>query len=181
MDENRLVERVPWQAHAMSFDEQQKREVMARFGLAAYYGQCVERQIALMLATMYSKTFPFLGPEARDEVFDQEFAKTLGQLVRDLGKIVILPQAFAGRLIHALKRRNWLIHHYFWDRAARLNSHNGREEMISELQESADFFADLDDELKQIHQTWLDRVGMTKDKLNERMSKMKAEARRDRP
>ena len=56
MDEDGLFERISWQLEAAPFDAQQKREVLARFGLAAYYGQCVERQIALMLATMYNKT-----------------------------------------------------------------------------------------------------------------------------
>lgn len=175
MNEKQLFEKIPWQLDALSFDEQQHREVMARFGLALYYGQCVERQIALMLATMYNETLSYSEPESEDEVFDREFIKTLGKLVNDLGGIVSLPGALEGRLVHAVKKRNWLAHHYFWERIAQASSHNGREEMISELQEVADFFADLDDELSQVYQTWLDNLGITEDKVKAAMAKMNAE------
>lgn len=181
MNKNRLFEQIPWQLEPLPFDAQQRREVMARFGLAAYHGQCVERQIALMLATMYNKTILFLEPEARDKAFDREFTKTLGRLAKDLGKVVDLPRTFEGRLVHAVKRRNWLTHHYFWERAAPFISRDGREEMISELQEVADYFAGLDDELKQVHQTWLDKMGITEDKVKAAMSKMKAELERSKP
>ena len=50
--------------------------------------------------------------------------------------------------------------------------------MISELQETADFFEDLDDELKQVHQTWLDKMGVTEDKVKAAMAKMETEADR---
>lgn len=163
---------IDWQRHAPTLEDQQIREVYARFGLAAYSGQCVERQIGLMLATMYGGQFASMKPEERDTAFETEFAKTLGRMANDLSDRLNLPSAFEGRLRHAVNRRNWLMHSYFWDRSITLTEVAGREDMIVELQELVDFFAGFDDELKQIHQMWLDRFGISKKQIKKELSRL---------
>lgn len=163
---------IDWQRQAPTYTDQQVREVYARFGLAAYCGQCVERQIGLMLATMYGNRFFSLKPDDRDSAFEAEFAKTLGKMANDLSERLDLPSAFEGRLRHAVNRRNWLMHAYFWDRSVTFTNVAGREDMIVELQELVDFFSGFDDELKQIHQMWLDSVGISKKRIKEELNRL---------
>ena len=169
--------RVDWQRQAETFEERQGREVLARFGLAAFYGQCVERQLGIMLASMYNDQIFCLEPGNRDSAFDEQFAKTLGRMAKDLDERVQLPSAFEGRLRHAVRQRNWLAHSYFWDRAFESGDSESCEEMIFELNELADFFRELDVELTQVHQVWLDSVGISREAIRQELHKVRSEKR----
>jgi hypothetical protein len=50
-------------------------------------------------------------------------------------------------LRRAVKLRNLLAHHYFRKRAAAFMTSEGRNEMIRELREAAEFFKDVDAKL----------------------------------
>jgi len=128
-------------------EAQQRREVFARFGLAVFQTQAVERQVGILLATMGSPGFLNSTPEDRGLFFETSFKKTLGRLVKDLGKAVDLPPHLETDLDRALELRNWLAHGYFWERAEEILHWDGCESMISELQEAADFLEALDAEL----------------------------------
>ena len=158
---------VEWQLDALSPEDQQHREVMARFGLAVYFGQCVERQLAQMLASMFTVGYLTLTPDERDAVFHKEADRTLGQMVRLLRRRTRdLPASLEGRLTRAVNLRNWLTHDYFWDRAV-VHSHSSdrREDMIAELQQAADFLSDVDDELGAAHSAWLEMHGVTEERV----------------
>ena len=141
---------------SLPLDAHQKREVFARFGLAMYYAQCLEQQLGLMLASMYNRQFFEVIPEARDAFFDRELSKTLGRMVKALKKNTIeIPSTLEERLTEALKIRNGLAHGYFYKRSAAILSLQGRENMISELQERVDFFQALDNDFTEIMVEWI--------------------------
>ena len=80
------IQRVDWEAQTPTFEDRQIREVYARFGLAVYFSQCVERQLGVVLATM-SRNFSAIATKADfDLALDKEFAKTMGQMARDLAQ-----------------------------------------------------------------------------------------------
>lgn len=172
------IQRVDWESQTPSFEDRQIREVYARFGLAVYFGQCVERQLGMMLATMYGEFSAIVTSDDFDRALEKEFDKTLGQMTRDLANAVDLPPAFEGRLHHARRERNRLVHSYFWDRAASFANAEACEAMIAELQEAADFLSDFDDELKEVYQGWLDRFGISAERVRHEVAKLKEEARR---
>ena len=149
----------------------------ARFGLAAYCGQCVERTLGLMLATMYGEHSGVKTRDDYDRVLGEKFEQTLGRMVRDLGDVVDLPVAFEGRLRHAVVERNRLMHAYFWDSAGKFASGAGREAMISELQEAVDFLCGFHDELEAVHRSWMHRVGISEDRVRRETARLVAEAR----
>lgn len=160
-----------WQQQDLTFEDCQIREVYARFGLAIYLGQCVERTLGLMLATMYGAENVATRRDFRNAL-DREFRKTLGQMAKDLGDSEDLPKAFEGRLRHAIKERNRLAHPYFWDSAVEFCNAAGREQMLSDLQETVDFLCGFHDELNGIHEAWLDSVGISAETVQEAAAKM---------
>ena len=121
-------------------DPEQIKEVYARFGLAMYQAQCLEQQLALILATKYGPGPAKLSNTEFDNVLDALFSRTLGQLVNGIGKLASLSEDEEGRLQKAVTKRNWLAHRYFSDRSIDFLSESGREMMVEELQEVSDFF-----------------------------------------
>ena len=95
----------------------QIREVFARFGLAMFEAQCLERQLALILAMKYRPGPTEISRPEFDNILEGLFARTLGQLVREIGTLAELSDDDEKRLQEALIKRNWLAHHYFWERA----------------------------------------------------------------
>jgi hypothetical protein len=161
---------IEWQDD-LPIEAQQRRETFARFGLAFYRAQCVERQIGILLATTHNPEFLRTPPEDRDRFYSTEFTKTLGRLVSALGERTVLVPELEARLRRAVELRNWLAHHYFWERAADLLSWEGRERMIAELQEAMDFLGTLDGELTTISIEWLKSQGVTIEAVLAEMAK----------
>ena len=142
----------------------QNREVFGRFGLAMYHAQCLEIQIGQMAAT-YDPKFAEMSPDERGRAFDEEQEKTLGRLIERLAKRMAMSSVLRGRLIEAKKLRNWLAHRYFWERAKDILKPEGRDNMIVELQEKADFFKELDQELTDFAQELLFRAGASREEF----------------
>ena len=161
---------VKWQGE-LPLGAQHNREVFARFGLAMYYAHCLESQIGLLLATKFNQKFLQATPEQRDAIFKSEAKKTLGCMVRDLGNKAHLSTTLKSRLREAVELRNWLAHRYFWDRARKIKTLEGREQMIFELQEKADFFKELDREFTELLFQWFYSMGGSKEEFELELAK----------
>ena len=105
--------------------ESEPREVFARFGLAMYLAQCLERQLALILATKYGPGPTKITRTEFDNILADLFSRTLG-LVTKIGKLAELGEDEKEQLQKALNKRNWLAHRYFWERAAAPNLDGSR-------------------------------------------------------
>ena len=165
---------IGWQEE-LPFDAQQRREVFARFGLTMYYAQCLEQQIGMMLASMYNREFLEVESEDRDRFFEREIAKTLGRMAKDLKTRAGISPTLNDRLCRAVEIRNWLAYDYFYQRSLAINSLEGREKMITELQEQADFLQDLDQEFTDIMYKWMKYLGITKEAIEAEKKQFYAE------
>ena len=159
----------------LPLDAQQRREAFARYGVAMYYAQCLEHQLGLMLASMCNHGFLDTPHEARDTLFDEELSKTLGRMVQGFKKAMPVSPRLEDRLTRAVEVRNWLAHKYFRERAREILSVRGREVMISELQEHADFFQVLDSEFTGMMETWLSRMGVSGEDIRAEMQRFRDE------
>jgi hypothetical protein len=122
----------------------QNREMFARFGLAIYHLQCVERSLAMWIAFSNTRNRHISGDQL-DYEMSEEFQRTLGQIVLRLDDLPEkLPAAIIDRLPTALKYRNHLVHDYWWEKAAYPLSEKGRLTVINEQQTYIDFFEELD-------------------------------------
>jgi hypothetical protein len=69
-------------------------------------------------------------------------------------------------LCDALQTRNWLTHHYFWDRAGKFVTPTGREEMMQELELLREQLEEFDAYFDRIAQAWAERHGITKEMID---------------
>ena len=143
----------------------QRREMFARFGAAMYHAQCVEKQLAILAATTFNPEFLKASTKERSQFLDRELARNLGELLRLLRQKVDIAATTDDRLATALHQRNWLAHNYFVDRADDIRTWDGRERMIEELQQAADDFSALDDQLTDVTKEWLARCGCDEEML----------------
>lgn len=70
-------------------------------------------------------------------------------MIAQIKKSVDLPDDFEKKLADALKKRNFVAHHYFWNRAMKMSHTRGQEEMIAELSQLSTYFQEMDKELIQ--------------------------------
>jgi predicted RNase H-like HicB family nuclease len=88
---------------------QQINKVFAHYGRALFLTQCIERDLAILLATKYGP-----GPEKITKTqYNKLFEKTLESLVGDLSKTVSITLNLESSLVEARNKRNWLTHNYF--------------------------------------------------------------------
>ena len=150
----------------------QIREVYAYFGLAMYQAQCLERQLAMILATKYGPGPTRITSREFDALLEGLFRRTLGHLVNEIGALVEVSEDEKEQLRDALSKRNWLAHHYFWNRAVEFLSESGRASMIIELQEVAETFQALDQILTNRTVEWAETFGITQQSIDEHMERL---------
>ena len=142
-------------------ESHQIREVYARYGLALYQAQSVERELAILLATEYGPGTMEITRSQYSELLESHFANTLGSLIAHVRKTVSVPDDLEKLLLEALEKRNWLTHRYFWERAGHFVRQEGRHMMLCELQQAIDVFEELDSRLTRITQQWAQQHNVT--------------------
>src|SRR5262245_39360763 len=145
----------------------QIREVYAHFGLAMYLVQCVERSIAIVLTTEYRPDVRPITRAQYDELLQSLFKQTLGTLIARLRRVTTLPNDFEAQLCDVLETRNWLTHRYFWERAGKFMTRQGREAMLRELGEIQRRLEEVDAYFDGIAETWGERHGITKETIDQ--------------
>jgi hypothetical protein len=123
-------------------DEELIRELYAMFGLAYYQSECLHRGLCI--------AFTYLGlPEAThltrprvEELLAQAFSLTLGEVADKLKEI--LPDQWSADLTEGVEARNFLAHHFWFDRAHLMHSGKDVQLLIAELQDYAKMFDELD-------------------------------------
>jgi hypothetical protein len=144
-------------------ESHQIREVFAYYGRAMYCGQVLEKAIGIMLSSVYAPTSPEQMSKYRyHDLMQENLKKTLGHLLstfRERAKPEDI-SAIEAKLDIALERRNWLAHDYWWDRAVELNTSDGRERMLTELEECTSLFEEVTESLELITSLFLHSKGV---------------------
>ena len=128
-----------------------------------YNAQCLEREVAISLARTYGSRQKRITWAQLMNFLDSNFKKTLGKLILEMRKTTSISPNLESTLMEALKKRNWLVHHYFWDRAGHFLTVQGRELMINELQDIANFLDQVDQELTAVNRAWATALGVTEE------------------
>ena len=151
---------------------QQRRETFARYGLAMYHAQCVEKSLAILVSSVFNKDFLPSDTDRREEIQDEVFSKTIGKLLMMLRNQVIIPPNLDQTLENARHKRNWLAHEYFFSRAGQITTTRGQGKMIEELTDLSDFFSKLDADLVLIYEKWCKKIGLTQADIDENIKKL---------
>jgi hypothetical protein len=150
------------------------KEIYAYFGLTMFHVQCLERTLSMLSATVYNSNANRITRSQFDSLLEANFEKTLGQLINNIKRSVDLPDGFENKLADALKKRNFLAHHYFWERSLKFGHKQGQEEMIGELSKACVYFEELDQELEIILRKWMDSRGINEESINKIMDKLRS-------
>ncbi len=153
-------------------ESEQIKEVYAWYGLAMFHAQCLEKQLAMVLASKYGPGPTGITRGQFEDLLDSRFSRTLGRLVKETRKLADLSEGEAGQMQAALKKRNWLAHHYFWDRAVDFMSEAGRVSMIEELQEAAHAFHVLDELFTEKTDEWAEAHGVSQEVVNQYLQRL---------
>jgi hypothetical protein len=122
-------------------EDDQYRDVYAYYGVAAYYSQTFEKYlINYLLLHAIAKNAEFTPQEFDKLESTLHMNKTLGALIKDIGKVSPFDDQGEEMVNSALSRRNFLVHHYFWHHAEGFMTSGGREKMLTELLELRDVF-----------------------------------------
>ena len=146
------------------------KEVFAFYGLAAYYGQVLEKGIIIMLVVLRSAGIPMTQGQV-DDLFVKYDRRTLGWLLKEARSLVAISLDVEKVLDEALMMRNELIHHFFAEHSAAFKTEIGSEEMIEELRRMTALFREADNAIDSIYEPILRRAGIDEERIQ-----MEAEA-----
>ena len=93
----------------LDFNSQQRRETFALYGLAMYHAQCFEKSLVIIVSTAYNKKYFKSDFEQREDLFNNSFKKTAGQLVSKLKEMVRVSDDLENILVKAVNKSNWFV------------------------------------------------------------------------
>ena len=146
----------------MTYDEgEHVKEVFAYFGRAYYEAGVLETGLAIALMqidflsrvrdqylTDRGKSFDRAQYESEfDRFMENQHAQTLGNLIKRVSALPELSDSLKERIKDAKRRRDFLGHHYFRERAVDFSNRTGRDRMIAELHNDGDMFEAIDRDL----------------------------------
>jgi hypothetical protein len=145
--------------------EELTKEVYARFGLAYYLSECLHRGLCNVHALP-----SFAGPDRTTRARAEEklayaFSLTLGQVVDEVRDLV--PTELHQQLVDAVEKRNYLAHHFWFDKIQLMLTTSGMHQMIDDLVGYAEFFQNLDASVRELLKPRLTRRGVTDEVLQQ--------------
>jgi hypothetical protein len=153
---------------------QQNREIYARFGVAMHICQVLEHSFAnasfafSILQNKPEVVTPETWAELVDSFYEKEFEKTMGRMLQTLkASEIILSEAMQDLLKEVLKKRNWLAHGYYRDRAEEFMTENGRTKMIAELEEMISLFGKLHESIDKMLKPQLSKYDYSEEILQQ--------------
>jgi hypothetical protein len=146
------------------------REMYARFGLAYYYSEVLHRGLCIILAMSDLSRRDLITRPRVEEHLAHAFSLTLGDVITALADK--LPQEFLARLDEIIEKRNFLAHHFWFDRAHLMFRADQIQELIAELDGYAQLFHQMDEDTT----AWFDGrrkgLGLTDDVLQQSMARV---------
>lgn len=158
-------------------DDGRHRLVYAYFGLAIYFGQCLEETFSIMLWTDRIYKNKVNTNKEVNEIIDavENSKKTMGLLINEVKQSYSLPENISNKLKTILDRRNYLVHKYFKLEIQKCYSDLGRKEIIKYFTDFIDDSEELDEQLTEYYKKYTDRLGLTEKRREELMDQMKRE------
>ena len=125
----------------------------AALGTACFQAQSLENSLVSLFAVKLVSDQGCWVPKVRD-LMDTRYGQTLGRLVKDAAKELNLPPHVAVLLEEALKRRNWVVHHFYREYGAAGLSSQLTHEATMRLQDN---WRLLENAAEQVHELSIER------------------------
>lgn len=139
-------------------DASQAKELFSYFGLAVYYSQALEQQLANLIMLMKVADGKVPSEEDFSELFQLKLSSSLGQLVKEIQHNFSFSEEETQQLTRLWKQRNYIVHDYFKERIHETFTSSGRIAMISELKAFKDEAQALEAKLQIYSRQLFDQV-----------------------
>jgi hypothetical protein len=171
----------------MEEDAWHTRETFAYFGRAFYLATCLETGLAqaLLFAEFLHGVKEKLLAEGGLESFSQsayelefdaymekQFAQTLGNIIRKIEKLPEISDELRRRIVTAKKRRDFLTHYFWRERAMEFATTKGRSAMRGELEVDMEAFEKLDADVNAALRPARQRLGIKEEWLQAHFEKV---------
>lgn len=141
------------------------KDMYAAFGVAYFESEVLHRNLCNIFAlATFDNPASFTRPRL-EEKLDFAFSLTLGQLVNQINKR--FPVELQEELSLAVSKRNYLAHHYLFDKNYLMFSEDGLKQLIDELFEYVKFFDELDKEITSSCEPLFHQFGITDELITE--------------
>lgn len=147
-----------------------EKEILAYYGRLVYYIQIVEKEFLNRVLLSQENT----SKSRQDELYMELSQLTFGQLKSKIVADGLIESDLAERLDEFHKKRDWLVHRYFWDRAVEFNNPEMQIQMLSELDSYTTEFAQLVEDTHLDARKYLDSKGLDYETLMNEMLGMEA-------
>jgi len=146
------------------------KEVYAHFGLAYYESECLHRELCMILAfTPFQKKLNITRPRIEEELA-HAFSLTLGQVKDSLKDI--LPDVLYSKLEYVVEQRNFLAHHFWFERIHLMFSIKGLRKMLEELSVLSESFSKLDEQVSDYSKSKLHQFNLTEEMLQKSLNEI---------
>lgn len=144
-------------------DDDLIREMYARFGLAYYQSECLHRGLCFVFAWTELPSRGMITRPRVEERLAQAFSLTLGDVAAKLEDV--LPSELAPDIRTAVATRNFLAHHFWFERAHLMFTVANVRNLIAELDGYAQMFDQLDARVSEWSEPTRERLGLTNEIL----------------
>ena len=146
------------------------REMYARFGLAYYHSEVLHRGLCIILAMSNLPRRELITRPRVEEQLAHAFSLTLGGVITELaGKI---PGEYSTKLDQVREKRNYLAHHFWFDRAHLMFRTDQIRQLIDELDSYTEIFNRLDEETSRWFQDRRHELGLTDEMLQDSLARI---------
>ncbi len=137
------------------------KEVYARFGLAYYESECLHRELGIVLAIVPFQSKLVVTRPRVEEKLAYAFSLTLGKVKKELKVKDILPDELFSKLDHVVEQRNFLAHHFWFERAHLMVSSKGLRQMLDEISVLSASFSKLNEQVSNYFKPKFRQLGLT--------------------
>jgi len=153
-------------------DEQLIKEVYAKFGLAYYHSECLHRELCNMYAIGTFESSSHITRPRVEEKLAYAYSLTLGEITKQFERL--LPQKLFSELNDIVEKRNFLAHHFWFERATFMLTTAGVDRMLQELTELCQLFSDLDKKISMHFEPKRKQLGLTDEILQAALNDVSA-------
>jgi hypothetical protein len=157
-----------WHPEQLDLESDQIRQVYANYGSAMYYAQVLEHGLVNFVAASRAGH----PDKYSDALWDELFGMTMGRQLQFVFEEAELSDVVIEQLRKALRVRNFLAHDFFRQRAEKLLSFRGRNEMLHELELLREELRDAEAAVSPTTLRLLDRKGVSREMVEAEMARV---------
>jgi hypothetical protein len=143
------------------------REVYAYFGLAYYMAEVMHRGLCDLFVLEQLPDRGVTRPRL-EELYSLAFSSTIGFLATRLADRY--PEDVRAKVREAVERRNFLAHHFWYDRIHLMMSSEGCSQLVGELTHYRDLFKTVDEQTDQLVEPQHARLKVPKELIDRAMA-----------